>query len=76
VQDDFDNHFEEGNGFKSVPDILRQAAFFELAGIGLPREEIVRISLALTELITQCPFIKVSFSRILKKKCENKSFSI
>lgn len=59
-EDDADNHFDEGNGFKGVPDILRQAAFYEMAGIGLPREEIVRISLALTELITEHPYIKVT----------------
>ncbi|XP_045200291.2 radial spoke head protein 6 homolog A-like [Mercenaria mercenaria] len=57
-QNDIDNHFEESDGFIGVPDIVRHAAFFEMAGIGLPREEIIRMSLALTELMMDYPFIK------------------
>lgn len=40
------------------PDIMKQAAYFEQAGVGLPREEFVRISLALTHLMDSNTSIK------------------
>ena len=48
--------------FQGVPDIMRQAAFFESAGVGLPREEFVRITLALRDLVDQYPGMQVSSS--------------
>ncbi|WAR30498.1 HARB1-like protein, partial [Mya arenaria] len=41
-----------------VPDILRLAAKLEAAGVGLPREEFVRMSLALRDLVNMYPNVQ------------------
>ncbi|WAR30501.1 RSH4A-like protein [Mya arenaria] len=42
----------------AVPDILRLAAQLEAAGVGLPREEFVRMSLALRDLVNMYPNVQ------------------
>ncbi|KAL4219670.1 Radial spoke head protein 4 A [Mactra antiquata] len=58
VKSDLDPLEEGEERSRSVPDILRQAAFFELAGVGIPREENVRISLALSDLLNDYTSIR------------------
>ena len=53
------NEADEQQRFQGIPNIMRQAAFFETAGVGLPREDFVRITLALRDLVDQCPNMQV-----------------
>ena len=47
---------------------MRQAAYFESAGVGLPREEFIRITLALRDLVDQYPHMQVSYFQWFKLK--------
>lgn len=44
-----------------LPNIMELAFFFEQAGIGLPREELYKIFLALKQLVFSFPLVSVRF---------------
>ncbi|XP_060064318.1 radial spoke head protein 6 homolog A-like [Ylistrum balloti] len=51
----------ENDKFAVLPNLLRQAYFFEQVGFGLPREEIVRVSIAMRDIVEQWPIENVRF---------------
>ena len=56
------DEMDDPQKFQGVPNIMRQAAFFETAGFGLSREDFFKITLALGDLVDKNPNIQVYFS--------------
>lgn len=51
----------ENDKYAIFPNLLRQAYFFEQIGFGLPREEIVRVSIAMRDIVEQWPIENIRF---------------
>ncbi|XP_069119973.1 radial spoke head protein 6 homolog A-like [Argopecten irradians] len=51
----------ENDKYAILPNLLRQAYFFEQIGFGLPREEIVRVSIAMRDIVEQWPIENIRF---------------
>lgn len=61
VADEDDEGIEEDDEESPLPDLLKLCFYFEQAGIGLNREEMVRIWLAMKSLVAAHSFSKIRF---------------
>ncbi|XP_061170080.1 radial spoke head protein 6 homolog A-like [Saccostrea echinata] len=52
---------DEEDIYRLIPDLMKQALFFEQAGVGLPREEFIRISVSMRELVENWPIETLRF---------------
>ncbi|XP_011426256.3 radial spoke head protein 6 homolog A isoform X2 [Magallana gigas] len=52
---------DEEDIYRLIPNLMKQALFFEQAGVGLPREEFIRITTAMRELVEKWPIETLRF---------------
>ena len=52
---------DEEDVYRLIPNLVKQAQFFEQAGVGLPREEFIRVSIAMRELVESWPIESLRF---------------